>query len=412
MSILMYKQRFRPPNYKKTPKCNYAHIRYIATRPGASKNEGMRHGLFGKLSPGAISEFENWQSIAKEIRELSYKKVNIFRSIISFSPQTAEELGLKQHRDWEEYVEKHIGTIAQKNGISLKNIAWVCAHHNEQSHPHVHIVFWDKEQKTMKNFVHPKIADSIRIQLIKDTFADKIEEYCQSKDKSKAAIRNITEELVKEFDDYMKSLHHKEYKHLKEVIGDIEQDEFLGHDFNEVINGMDLSPLSIRLFQLRELMPKKGRLYYQLLPENVKTEVDRLVADLKQNILYIQELVEEYGEIKAKLAMLYDTDPESTKLHRDKAIKEMDKMIANKLLGAVKIILNKEQELLKEKFTEDRRAYYTEQMICGILQMLEQNLNDLDMDFDVHDKAISTELSKRAKKEIYLKNRDKGITFF
>lgn len=53
MSILIYKQRHRHPNYKKTPKGNYAHIGYIATRPGAVKNEGMRHGLFGKLEPGA-----------------------------------------------------------------------------------------------------------------------------------------------------------------------------------------------------------------------------------------------------------------------------------------------------------------------------------------------------------------------
>lgn len=52
MSILIYKQRHRHPNYKKTPKGNYAHIGYIATRPGAVKNEGMRHGLFGKLEPG------------------------------------------------------------------------------------------------------------------------------------------------------------------------------------------------------------------------------------------------------------------------------------------------------------------------------------------------------------------------
>ena len=52
VSILIYKQRHRHPNYKKTPKGNYAHIGYIATRPGAVKNEGMRHGLFGKLEPG------------------------------------------------------------------------------------------------------------------------------------------------------------------------------------------------------------------------------------------------------------------------------------------------------------------------------------------------------------------------
>ena len=58
MSILIYKQRHRHPNYKKTPKGNYAHIGYIATRPGAVKNEGMRHGLFGKLEPGAVKEFD------------------------------------------------------------------------------------------------------------------------------------------------------------------------------------------------------------------------------------------------------------------------------------------------------------------------------------------------------------------
>lgn len=185
MSILMYKQRFRPPNYKKTPKCNYAHIRYIATRPGASKNEGMRHGLFGKLEPGQLIEFESWQEVAKEVKELSYKKVNIFRSIISFAPKTAEELGLKDHNSWEEYIERHIGVLAIKNGISQKNLAWACAHHNEASHPHIHIVFWDKNQKTMKNFVKPQIADSIRIQLIKETFSERIEAFLVKKDQNK-----------------------------------------------------------------------------------------------------------------------------------------------------------------------------------------------------------------------------------
>jgi endonuclease III-like uncharacterized protein len=42
-----------------------------------------------------LVEFETWQEVAKEVRELSYKKVNIFRSVISFTPQTAAELLLK-----------------------------------------------------------------------------------------------------------------------------------------------------------------------------------------------------------------------------------------------------------------------------------------------------------------------------
>ena len=80
MSILMYKQRHRHPNYRKTPKCNYAHIGYIATRPGAVKNEGMRHGLFGKLAPGEVCEFETWQEAARLVREpVSYTHLDVYK---------------------------------------------------------------------------------------------------------------------------------------------------------------------------------------------------------------------------------------------------------------------------------------------------------------------------------------------
>ena len=87
----------------------------------------------------------------------------------------------------------------------------------------------------------------------------------------------------------------------------------------------------------------------------------------------------------------------------------MDKLIANKVLGVVKTILNKERELSNVEFTEARKIYYTEQMVYEILIMLEQNTSDLNMDYDDAEKAMSTELSKRAKKELYLKNRDKGM---
>ena len=408
MSILMYKQRFRNPNYRKTPKCNYAHIGYIATRPGASKNEGMRHGLFGKLSPGEMVEFETWQEVAREVRELSYKKVNIFRSIISFAPETAAELRLNDHKAWEQYIERHIQTVAQKNGISMKNLSWVCAHHNERSHPHIHVVFWDKNQRLMKNYVHPKIPDSIRIQLIKETFADKIEQYCRAKDKAKDDIKTVTDELVSEFDEYVKAIHPKEYKRLKELVGRIDADELGTAPLDGILGDADLTPLIVKLFDLKDKMPKKGRLHYKLLPEEVKTEVDIFIAELKNSNEYIRSLIDDYADSKCAMAMLYDTDPENTEKHRQKAIKEAEKLIANKLLGVIKAMLNKERELSHMEYTEDRKHYYTEQMICEILMMLEQNIVSLDTEYD-DKKAMSTELSKAAKKEWYLRHKDKGM---
>ncbi len=409
MSILMYKQRFRNPNYRKTPKCNYAHIGYIATRPGASKNEGMRHGLFGKLSPGSLTEFETWQEAAREVRELSYRRVNMFRGIISFSPETAAELELCDHKAWEEYMERHIMMLAQKNGIRAENLSWVAANHNERGHPHLHVVFWDKNQRVIKNFTPPQIPNSIRIQLIKDTFADKIEEYCRQKDKIKGDLLAVTDELVSEFDEYMKKLHPKEYRRIKEEFGRIDDDELGVSPLDSVVGSMDLAPYLRCLFELKELMPKKGRLYYKLLPEEVKAKVDAFVTELKDSNEYIRNLVSDYADSKCRLAMLYDSDPENLTAHRQKAIDEADKLIANKILGVIKSMLNKDKELTGFEYTESQKAWYTEQMISEILMMLEQNIISFDMEYDDTQKAMGTELSKEAKKEWYLRHKDKGM---
>lgn len=405
----MYKQRFRNPNYRKTPKCNYAHIGYIATRPGASKNEGMRHGLFGKLFPGSLTEFETWQEAAREIRELSYQKVNIFRGIISFAPETAAELKLNGHKAWEEFIERHIMTLAQKNGIRAENLSWVAAHHNERGHPHLHVVFWDKNQKLMKNYVSPKIPNSIRIQLIKDTFPDKIEEYCRQKDKIRGELLTVTDELVSEFDEYMQKLHPKEYRRLKEEFGRIDAEELGTSPLDSVVGNMDLAPYLKRLFDLKEKMPKKGRLAYKLLPTEVKAEIDAFVSELKNSNDYIRNLVADYAESKCRLAMLYDSDPENLETYRKKAVAEADKLIANKILSVIKSMLNKERELSSFEYTQAKKEWYTEQMICEILMMLEQNIISLGMDYGDTRKVMGTELSKAAKKDWYLQHKDKGM---
>lgn len=85
MSILVYKQRFRHPNKKDTPGANYAHIRYIATRPRVLKNEKMNHGLFGKLEPGVVTEFEDWKDVAKLSYANSKKGIVMYRSVVSFA---------------------------------------------------------------------------------------------------------------------------------------------------------------------------------------------------------------------------------------------------------------------------------------------------------------------------------------
>ena len=172
-----------------------------------------------------VQEFATWQEAARLVRELSCRRVNMYRGIISFSPETAAELGLTDRKAWEDYMERHILTLAKYNGIRVQNLQWVAAHHNERGHPHIHVVFWDKNQRTMVPFVHPSIPDKIRRQLIRDTFAEKIQAYCETKQRARERLTTAAVDLVDEFEQYMEQLHPTEYKRLREAFGHITDDE-------------------------------------------------------------------------------------------------------------------------------------------------------------------------------------------
>ena len=114
-------------------------------------------------------------------------------------------------------------------------------------------------------------------------------------------------------------------------------------------------------------------------------------------------------ESKTRLAMLYDTDPTHIKEQQEKAVAEADKLIANKILDVIRTMLCKDREVQSFEYTEARKAYFTEQMICEILMALEQTAMSFDMEYDDRQKAMSTELSKAARKEWYLRHKDKGV---
>lgn len=48
-------------------------------------------------------------------------------------------------------------------------------------------------------------------------------------------------------------------------------------------------------------------------------------------------------------------------------------------------------------------------MICEILMALEQNAVNMGMEYDDRQKVMGTELSKAAKKEWYLRHKDRGM---
>lgn len=400
MSILVYKQRFRHPNKKDTPGANYAHIRYIATRPRVLKNENMNHGLFGKLEPGAVTEFNDWKDVAKLSYANSKKGILMYRSVVSFAEDTAKELLLKDQKSWQRYIENHIMTIAEKNGIKRENLQWVAAVHGEKSHPHIHVVFWDKAVRVKNPFTPPQIPNAIRKQMIKDTFAEKILAFAKEKDMAVKGMRRITDELVEDFEEELRCKSPGRFQAAEKWL---EEELEQGVSFDK----KTLAELSKRLFVLRAAIPESGRIAYQLLSPESKEKTDELVKFLLLTVPEIKDCFDRYVNAKCDMAGLYAADEEWLSAQKKKFEKEAEKILANRVLSGVKAICRLENEKRGEAYIKSHREYLASRMIMEVLDMLAQAVWKQEEDFR-DGQGMSEELSKEAKKELFLKNQDKG----
>lgn len=378
-------------------------MRYIATRPRVAKNEGMNHGLFGKLSPGPVTEFEDWRDVARLVYANSKKHITMYRSVISFDEETAAELNLTDQKAWQRYIENHMMTIAEKNNIRREHLQWACALHKEKHHPHIHVVFWDTSSRVKNPFTPPAVPNAIRKQLIKDTFAERIRAYGERKNKSTAELRSISNELVDEFEQHLRWLGKDQYKRLRADYD--EENELSGSfDFDDAV----LNETADRVFRLKSALPPTGRIAYQLLTPEIKAKVDELVSYLLENVPALREQKERYIDSKMKMALLYGGSDEYLDSLRNRFSGEADKIIANRVLGMVKTLNRLDYEIRSEEYQSARRSYFAEQMLMEALDMLSGLTRDNDSRFDDWEKKNGRELSKDAKKELFLKLQDKG----
>ncbi len=378
-------------------------MRYIATRPRVAKNEGMNHGLFGKLSPGPVTEFEDWRDVARLVYANSKKHITMYRSVISFDEETAAELNLTDQKAWQRYIENHIMTIAEKNNIRREHLQWACALHKERHHPHIHVVFWDTSSRVKNPFTPPAVPNAIRKQLIKDTFAERIRAYGEQKTKSAAELRSISNELVDEFEQHLRRMGKDQYKRLRADYD--EENELSGSfDFDDAV----LNETADRVFRLKSELPPTGRIAYQLLTPDMKAKVDELVEYLLENVPALREQKESYIDSKMKMVLLYGGSDEYLNSQRNRFSGEADKIIANRVLGMVKTLNRLDYEIKSEEYKSARRSYFAEQMLMEALDMLSSLTRDNDSRFDDWEKKNGRELSKDAKKELFLKLQDKG----
>ena len=400
MSVLIYKQRHRHPNKKDTPGANYAHVRYIATRPGVMKNNGMEHGLFGKMQPGGLECFSDWRDVAKKAYAAAKQGHIMYRSVVSFARQTAKELLLEDQKSWQKYIENHILTIAGKNNIRREDLKWAAAVHDEKAHPHIHVVFWDSSSRVRSPFTPPQIPDAIRKQMIKDTFSEKILAFVQEKGTAVRELRQITDELVAQFENVLRCRILGKYRDTGRELGEeLETDVAFSEEM--------LQEFARRMESLRRGLPEHGRLSYQLLAPQDKARTDELAEFLLAEVPELRYYFDRYVEAKCKMASLYASDGAAHEKQGERFMQEAKKILGNRVLAGVKMLNRLEYEAKTEEYRESRREYYASIILMEALDMLAQAARREEDGYSAY-VDNKGELSRDARKEMFLKNQDKG----
>lgn len=210
------------------------------------------NGLFGVIN-GEYSESYSTVEMQKYVRKISTPHRNVFHSIFSFTPESAAEAGLNSLDDWEKWVKYHISDIANGMNMKIENIEYLAAVHLKEGQPHVHIMWWDIQQRVLINKVDPLICDKIRIDAIRSTYRDLFTEIYNKEEIMRRSTR-------KEIGEYT---------------------------IQNVINGAAdnyTSNIYAALYQLYRELPPKGQLKYKII-SITHPEVARKLDELTHYII-------------------------------------------------------------------------------------------------------------------------------
>jgi len=412
MSIIVYKQRHFNKQDVNTPRTAYGYIRYIATRSGTINNDGMNHGLFGRLNAGdSITSFNDYRNLARRAYFDTSRGHTYFKSVISLADEDAFDAGIfeesidnitsdrkidKSDRSgWERYIEKHVSTIASKNNIRIENLSWTCAIHIKDGHSHAHLVFWDKSEESRQhtvavNKIAGKRINDLRKQLIKDTFPHKIRDYMKQRKIAYHSMRDMTGDII---DDFNKNRNRELYCDNDEAYDTLNADlnnlrEYFKSKYNDlpIFNNLDNNDKEILINSAKKLI-------------NFVPLVKQLVDHYIQTKLMEDSLFQKNSYSKTDDEdIVSDAQTKKIEKYEEKLMEKAVESIARRIYNSIKSDINNERY-------NDNLVF---PLLTAIVRLL-KNMNEKNNLPNISGIGYLGELSKAAKKERYLKNQDKGF---
>ena len=194
---------FKAPYYKPKGKVNRGgYAKYIATREGV---EHLRSGMADYInerrgSNGLFSDECVVINLAQIEETINNHAGNVWGLIFSLKRADAERFGYNSAEQWMNLLRSHRNDIAKEMHIAPGDLRWYAAYHNNETHPHVHMLVWSEQ-------AHEPYLSKVGIQNIKRTVANDIfkrdlipiyKKQTQARDNIKASFRSRIDKLMSE----------------------------------------------------------------------------------------------------------------------------------------------------------------------------------------------------------------------
>ncbi|MCI9432576.1 MAG: hypothetical protein HFF70_09155 [Oscillospiraceae bacterium] len=218
------------------------YVDYIAKRPRAQRFGS--HGLFtGSDGPLILSKIQD---------EVAHHPSTVWLPVISLRREDAARLGFDNAERWKEFLSGYSAEMAQAMKIPLEQFRWYAAFHDEQHHPHIHMVCYSADGKS--GFLTKQGIEQIKSGLAKEIF------------------KNDLTEIYARQTQRRDSLNQDSQKVLRQIIQQM-QDGTLS---NERI-------VQLMLELARQLKNTSGKKQYGYLKPQLKSLVDAIVGELERD---------------------------------------------------------------------------------------------------------------------------------
>lgn len=208
-----------------------------------NKNEdGMTFSSLGTVNKNKRTELKS------QIKEAFDKPGKVAWELILSLPsyEFAHESGFDINEDYASLAYKTMPKVFSAMGLKPNNIIWWGDHHSDTSHPHMHLVFMEKQQTRKHGQVKAK-----EMKKIKTLFNEEI-----------IARREFERKIQKDFKGFMQD----------------KDDDF--HNIISSVKSIDF-PTHPQIKDLKKVLPKTGRLQYNsknMLP--YKKMLDSIITDM------------------------------------------------------------------------------------------------------------------------------------